>query len=370
MARGADKKPVPSSSTRQRRRRESTSTIGVGLGYDEEVYESGFRAQFARPLALIVHREPAHSDRVDLVKRVARAYRAEVLVVANPADVTAYCRQRELGLSPVTVARLVQKEPQESVCEPPVSQKRGRWTLKELAGGAMAVVVGIVCATFWLMVWGGIALGILGAIFGWFEDGSRSATSIARKHLAVIDQAVLGAASREPVYVVVVKNDDRRRAALDVTPRLRTRGGGEVARLAASGQFDHPANVPPGGAAVAVDRLRAVPAGRLAAPRFQVGAFRRAQRFPVERVVASLDRVACTLTAEVIASRPLDHLMLIGIARLGGRIAGGGEFRLDALPRGRSTHKLGKPGVRSCDAEPPRWSLYPALSPLRGKWRG
>ena len=53
-----------------------------------------------------------------------------------------------------------------------MSQKRGRWTLGDLAGGAMAVVVGLVVAAFWLMVWGGIALAILGAIFGWFGDDS------------------------------------------------------------------------------------------------------------------------------------------------------------------------------------------------------
>ncbi len=127
------------------------------------------------------------------------------------------------------------------------------------------------------MIWGGIAVGILGVIFGWFDSGgSRSATARALPHLEVVDQAVLGAASREPVYVAVVENDDRRRAALDVAPRLRTHGDREVARLAGSGGFDQPANVPPGGTAVAVDWLRAVPAGRLAAPRFRVGAFRRA----------------------------------------------------------------------------------------------
>ncbi len=171
-------------------------------------------------------------------------------------------------------------------------------------------------------------------------------------HLEVVDQAVLGAASREPVYVAVVRNDDRRRAALGVAPRLRIHGGGRVARLAGSGPFDHPANVPPGGTAVAVDRLRAVPVGKLAAPRFRVGAFRRASNFPVEQVAADLDprplhvdgrghRLAATRPSDPDRHRPR-----------GGRIAGGGDFRLDEVPRGRSTHELGNPGVRSCGAEP------------------
>jgi hypothetical protein len=232
----------------------------------------------------------------------------------------------------------------------------------------MAVVVGLVCAAFWLMIWGGMALGILGAIFGWFGDGSPSAAALARKHLTVIDQAVLGAASREPLYVAVVKNDDRQRAALHVTPRLRTRGGGELARLAASGRYEHPADVPPGGTAVAVDRLRAVPVGSLTAPKFQVRAFRRAPAFPIQRVAPDLDQVGCTLNADITAARPLDRLTVIGIARRGGRIAGGGEYSLDAVPRGRSTHGLGKPGAGSCGGKPPSWSLYPSLAPSKGKW--
>ena len=230
-----------------------------------------------------------------------------------------------------------------------------------VAGGIWFLIVAAFCVL--------VAFGLLKAIIDWFgDDGPRSATARGRPHLEVVDQAVLGAASREPVYVAVVRNDDRRRAALDVAPRLRIHGGGRVARLAGSGPFDHPANAPPGGTAVAVDRLRAVPVGKLAAPRVRVGAFRRASKFPVEQVAADLARAPCTLTAEVTASRRLDHLTLIGIARRGGRIAGGGDFRLDEVPRGRSTHELGNPGVRSCGAEPPRWSLYPALSPLRGKW--
>ena len=226
------------------------------------------------------------------------------------------------------------KEREESVSEPPVSQKGGRWTLKDLVGGAMAVVVGLVIAAFWLMVWGGMALALLGAIFGWFGDDSRSATRIARGHLRVVDQAVLGAASREPVYVAVIKNDDRRRAALRVAPRLTVDGSQRVSKLAGSGGFDQPANVPPGGVAVAVDRLPVVPIGALRQPRFHVAAFRRAPKFPVERVVARLDRSACRLTAEVTASQRLRDLGLIGLARRGGRIAGGGAFRVGSVPRG------------------------------------
>jgi hypothetical protein len=99
-----------------------------------------------------------------------------------------------------------------------------------------------------------------------------------------------------------------------------------------------------------------------------VGAFRRVQESPIERVTTRLDRRPCALEAEVTASRPLDHLELIGIARRDGRIDGGGEFRVESVPRGQSTHALGRPGAHSCGADPPRWSLYPALAFSNGKW--
>lgn len=333
-----------------------------------EVYETGFRAQFARPVALILHRDQLGTDWGELVERIARAYRADVLIVSRSGEVTEYCREHDLGLAPGTVAELVPRDQQDAISERVTGRSPGRWTLDGLAGGALAVVVGLIGLAFWLAIWGGIALAILGAILGWFGDGSPSATSIARKHLTVIDQAVLGAASREPVYAAVIRNEDRRRAALDVAPRLRVRGGDRVARLAGSGRFDRPANVPPGGIAVAVDLLRAVPVGELAQPVLEVGAFRRVGKFPVEHVTVRLDRRRCALMAEVISSRRLDRLTLIGIARRDGRIAGGGEFRVDSVPRGRSTHDLGKPGARSCGADPPRWSLYPDLAFQNGEW--
>ena len=337
-----------------------------------EVHETGFRAQFAHPVALILHRDQSGTEWGELVGRIARAYGAEVLLVKTANEVAEYCRERGLGLSRDTVARLVPKEQESFVSEPAVGRKPRRWTLGDLAGGAMAVVVGLVVAAFWLMVWGGMALAILGAIFGWFGDDSRSATTIARGHLKVVDQAVLGRASREPIYVAVVRNDDRRRAALGVAPRLRVDGvdgSDAVAELANSGRFDRPANVPPGGTAVAFDHLPVVPSGTLREPRFRVAAFRRVPRFPIERVTARLDRNDCRLTAEVTASRRLQDLRLVGLARQGRRIVGGGTFRIASVPAGRSRHRLPRVAKRSCGPSVTRWSLHAALAPPHGRWR-
>ena len=165
--------------------------------------------------------------------------------------------------------------------------------------------------------------------------------------------------------MAVVKNDDPPpgRAGCGAAA-IRSDGSDRVSELASSGRFDQPANVPPGGTAVAVDRLPVVPSGALRQPRFQVAAFRRAPKFPIERVLPRLDRNACRLTAEVTASRRLRDLRLIGLARQGGRIVGGGAFRIGSVPAGAppTSFRVG-PGSAPAGRAPPRWSLYPALAP-------
>jgi hypothetical protein len=341
-----------------------------------EVHRDGFRAQYARPVALILRREHADGHLGGLVRAIAHAHRAEVLVMDDPRELEEHCRAHGLGMGSATVEELLrapeepaEREPVDATVGGGAAPKPRARSARERIVQAGVMVAGViwclVVAAFWVLV----GYGVLAAIIGGFSsDGSRSATVRARPHLKLVDQAVLGAASREPVFVAVVKNHHPRRAALDVGLRVRIKGGGRVARLTGSGRLDHPADVPPGRSAVAVDFLRAVPVGELAQPDLQVGAFRSVDKSPMGRVTARLDQRPCALVAEVTARRRLDHLELIGIARREGRIDGGGEFRVDSVPRGRSTHDLGRPGAHSCGANPPRWSLYPALAFSNGKW--
>ncbi len=75
-----------------------------------ELHETGFRAQFARPIALILHRDQAGTEWAELMEKLARAHRAVVLFVRTPEELARYCRQHDLGLSPGTVGRLLPKE--------------------------------------------------------------------------------------------------------------------------------------------------------------------------------------------------------------------------------------------------------------------
>jgi hypothetical protein len=68
-----------------------------------EVHEEGFRAESARPHALVAAR-----DRNDkLVRRLAEIYGTGVIEVRRPCDLLAWCRERGLGLDEHVVADLL-----------------------------------------------------------------------------------------------------------------------------------------------------------------------------------------------------------------------------------------------------------------------
>jgi hypothetical protein len=71
-----------------------------------EVHEDGFRAEEARPHALVVTRN--RSDK--LVQRLAASYHAQVVEVRRPQDLLDWCRERGLGLDQRVVAQLLGPE--------------------------------------------------------------------------------------------------------------------------------------------------------------------------------------------------------------------------------------------------------------------
>jgi hypothetical protein len=68
-----------------------------------EVHADGFRAERARPYALLV--APCRNAR--LVARLAATHDAEVVDVDGPDAVLAWCRERGVGLAPPVVATLL-----------------------------------------------------------------------------------------------------------------------------------------------------------------------------------------------------------------------------------------------------------------------
>jgi hypothetical protein len=68
-----------------------------------EIHAEGFRAERGRPHAFVLTplRNPA------LVGRLADAYDAEVATVRGPAELVTWCHDRDLGLEPAAVDRLL-----------------------------------------------------------------------------------------------------------------------------------------------------------------------------------------------------------------------------------------------------------------------
>jgi hypothetical protein len=68
-----------------------------------EVHEDGFRAERARPHALVSTR----SRNGKLVQRLAQLYDAQVIEIRKPEELLAWCRERGLGMDEGVVARLL-----------------------------------------------------------------------------------------------------------------------------------------------------------------------------------------------------------------------------------------------------------------------
>jgi hypothetical protein len=68
-----------------------------------EVHEDGFRAERARPYALVV----APGRNAALIGRLAATYRADLVEGGGPDSLLAWCRERGLGLDEPVVAELL-----------------------------------------------------------------------------------------------------------------------------------------------------------------------------------------------------------------------------------------------------------------------
>jgi hypothetical protein len=75
----------------------------VEAGGAVEVHRDGFRAERARPFALMV----APRANTALAGRLARAYDAELVPVEGPDAILAWCRARGVGLEPAVVDSLL-----------------------------------------------------------------------------------------------------------------------------------------------------------------------------------------------------------------------------------------------------------------------
>jgi hypothetical protein len=103
-----------------------------------EVHEDGFRAERARPFALML--APGRNE--PRVRRLAEAYGARVVEVAGADDVLAYCRQHGLGLDDDTITRLLGVD----------GEERRRAGRRKLHTDALRVVAAIVISVLLVVI--------------------------------------------------------------------------------------------------------------------------------------------------------------------------------------------------------------------------
>jgi hypothetical protein len=100
-----------------------------------ELHADGFRAERARPYALLV--APGRNAR--LVARLAATYDAEVVEVKGPDAVLAWCRERGLGLAPPVVAALLGSDRFAEAER--MTRRRRRLTALRIAAAALVVAL-------------------------------------------------------------------------------------------------------------------------------------------------------------------------------------------------------------------------------------
>lgn len=104
---------------------------------DVELHESGFRAAYGRPHALVL--QPGRNER--LIRELAHEYRAEVIELRKPEELLAHCRALKLGLDESVVDELI---------APGKGEQRRRARRRRARTNALRVVAAVVIG---LVMW-------------------------------------------------------------------------------------------------------------------------------------------------------------------------------------------------------------------------
>lgn len=102
---------------------------------DVQVHDSGFRAAYGRPFALVL--QPGRNAR--LIRELAREYRSEVLELRTPSELLDHCRARGLGLEEAVVDELL--APGQAPARRRARRRQARANVLRVAA---AVIIGMV----------------------------------------------------------------------------------------------------------------------------------------------------------------------------------------------------------------------------------
>ena len=344
-----------------------------------EVHEDGFRAEYARPHALVLFTDSFPDDYAEILAVLAATYRVGVVRVQEAGSLVLHCAEHAPGMDPAAVERLLRCAPaghRDGRDEewsgaltgggdgrgrsPPSSGSRLGSVASRIAELAMDIVIWIV-AIVWYGLWVAAGVAILGAVlFGWWEEppppppkpapqlqGARAAAH-PRRRLGPLHRA---RPQREP------QARRGRRLPVRRVPRPPRPPPGR-ARRAARGRAapDHPAGIDRGG--LRRDRPPAGGGGQARGStsprRWRARARRRSRSERCGSISGSASSPpGCARTAPCRAA---------GSPRWGASTAGSavaGIFTVGPVPRGASTQVLYRLAPADCTGRQPRISGYP-----------
>jgi hypothetical protein len=102
---------------------------------DVQVHDTGFRAAYGRPCALVL--QPGRNER--LIRELAREYRTELLELRKPSELLDHCRARRLGLDEDVVDELL--APGQADVRRRARRRQARTNVLRVAA---AVIIGLV----------------------------------------------------------------------------------------------------------------------------------------------------------------------------------------------------------------------------------
>jgi hypothetical protein len=324
-----------------------------------EVYGRGFRAEYARPLALAAIGVPLGSPRERQIRELAERYGASLLRFARPQDLLGYCRRRGLGLDPAVIASLVPATPRPdrwSAPQPPTSRllprsrpPTGLRRCGQLVGTGLLVLLAIAWYAIWVIAGVFLLIGVVRAII------EEPRPEFSPRHVRVLDERLVrfgGTLS----YIAIVRNTSDDKVALAAFPRGKVVGadGEEVVSIQQRERIDLRPSLGPGETGVVIDRLgrsRDVDVDRRLRYETEILARRRAApdgyRAPLTFSRAELVRAPCGVTARVDARTDVRRASIaLVLFDRAGRIVSAGWTHAGPFEEGRSRERIagsGKP---------------------------
>jgi hypothetical protein len=334
--------------------------FGVVAAWGEvELHESGFRAEYARPHALLLPAD--HSDGyARRVRALAASHDAEVWEVDSGHQLHRRCVEQNLGLSEAAVAELLGVQLRRHRRR----DRLRRWgeTVVDLAAGAFALVIG---GLFWGLIPLAVVLSLL-------SDGGDEPTPAKPppSKLQILEQRLFEVEGGD-VYVALVRNPSRSRSAFRVHPKgaFLDKFGDPVTWPDRPADTDNRPSLVPGQVGVVWDWLDSYESVadeveryrvRVVASRWVAG--RRRSPIGVSRLRQR--RPSCLVTATVRSAwRRIDAEVAFIARNRRGTIIGAGTWIAGPLPQGRSRRILERIEPRPCLRQRFALKTYPNLGP-------